>query len=52
MRFPATCRSSTSNNIPIELTIIDVLIDINCLKNKTIELTSIDNIIDINCLLK
>ena len=32
MRFPATCRSLTSNNITFELTIIDVLIDTNCLK--------------------
>ena len=32
MRFLATCRSSTSNNIFIELTIIAIIIDTNCLK--------------------
>ena len=34
MRFLATCRSSTSNNMTTKLTIIDVLVDANCLKNK------------------
>ena len=34
MRFLATSRSLTSNNIPLELTKIDVIIDTNCLKEK------------------
>ena len=34
MRFLATCRSLTSNNITLELTIIDNKVVINCLKKE------------------